>query len=266
MHHSLLLYLYVIRLQIRTRLQYRANLVIGWVAQAFGYASVYGTIWIIANRFERIGGWTWPEIALMLGFHLLGYALGAIFTLVQFRSMEELVRLGTYDALLTRPVNTWAFIVLSGVNIEYGGHIALGIGMITWSIIQLDIDLSILTFFYLVASLFSAALLTGAILTIIGATALVLNRSRHLLGIYFDFWELARYPLTIFALPLQLALLSVAPLGYMAYVPVAALLGKPLPILGELSSLAAILSGPAMAVISILVWHACHRHYQSAGG
>ena len=65
---TLSLYVYLVRLQLRTRLQYRANLVIGWVAQAFGYASVYGTIWIIASRFERLGGWVWPEIALMLGF------------------------------------------------------------------------------------------------------------------------------------------------------------------------------------------------------
>lgn len=263
---TLSLYLYLVRLQLRTRLQYRGNLVIGWVAQAFGYASVYGTIWIIASRFERLGGWVWPEIALMLGFHVLGYALGALFTFVQLRGMEELVRLGTYDTLMVRPVSPWAFLAFSGINIEYGGHIALGVGMIAWALPQLGIDWSVLTVAQLVASLISAALLTGATLTIIAAMALVLTRSRYLFGIYFDFWELSRYPLTIFALPLQVTLLSIVPLGYMAYVPVAALLGKPVPLIGAAAPFAAILSGPVMVVVAILVWQACQRRYQGAGG
>jgi ABC-2 type transport system permease protein len=266
MGHSLSLYLHIMRMQMRSRLQYRANLLIGWVAQAFGYASVYGTIWIIAHRFEKLGGWTWPEIALMLGFHVLGYALGAAFTLVQLRSMEELVRLGTYDTLLVRPLSPWAFLVFSGINIEYGGHITLGIGMMAWALPQLEIDWSLLTALQLAACLVSAALLTGAMLTIVGAMALVLTRSRYLFGIYFDFWELSRYPLSVFALPLQVVLMSVVPLGYMAYVPVASLLGKPVPLLGSAAPFAAILAGPIMVLIAIWVWRICQRRYQGAGG
>jgi ABC-2 type transport system permease protein len=266
MQHSLSLYLYLVRLQLRTRLQYRANLLIGWVAQAFGYASVYGAIWIVASRFEKLGGWVWPEIALMLGFHVLGYALGALFTLVQLRRMEELVRLGTYDTLLVRPVSPWAYLVFSGFNIEYGGHIALGIGMMAWALPQLSIDWSFLTVLQLTTSLVSAALLTAATLTIISAMALILTRSRYLFGIYFDLWELSRYPLSIFAMPLQFVLLSVVPLGYMAYVPTAALLGKPVPLIGGAAPFAGILAGPIMVLIAMSVWQTCQRRHQGAGG
>ena len=266
MRQSLSLYLYLIRLQLRTRLQYRASLIIGWVAQAFGYASVYGAIWIVASRFEKLGGWVWPEIALMLGFHVLGYALGALFTLVQLRRMEELVRLGTYDTLLVRPVSPWAYLVFSGFNIEYGGHITLGIGMMVWALPQTGMDWSLLTVLQLIASLISAALLTGSMLTMIAAMALVLTRSRYLFGIYFDFWELSRYPLTIFAMPLQFVLLSVVPLGYMAYVPIAAFLGKPVPLIGEAAPFTAIFAGPFMVLVAMLVWQSCQRRYQGAGG
>ncbi|MGI2031222.1 ABC transporter permease [Rhizobium panacihumi] len=266
MRHSLSLYLHLMRMQVRTRLQYRANLVIGWVAQAFGYASTYGTIWIIASRFEKIGGWTWPEIALMLGFHTLAYSLGALFTLVQLRAMEELVRHGTYDTLLVRPVSPWAFLVFSGINIEYGGHVSLGIGMIVWALFQLGLDWSVVTVLQFALSLVSAALLSGAMLTAIAALALVLTRSRYLFGLYFDFLEMSRYPLAIFAMPLQFLLLSIVPLGFMGYVPVAALLGKPVPFIGDAAPFAAILAGPLMVVVAMLVWQACQRRYQGAGG
>ncbi|WP_158464443.1 ABC-2 family transporter protein [Rhizobium phaseoli] len=109
------------------------------------------------------------------------------------------------------------------------------------------IDWSMLTILQLTASLFSAALLTGAVITLIGATALLLWRARYLFGIYFDFWELSRYPITIFAAPLQFLLLSGLPFAYMAYVPVAALIGKPVPYLGDAAAPVAIAVGPAAA-------------------
>lgn len=176
----------------------------------------------------------------MLGFHTLAYALGALFTLVQLRAMEELVRLGTYDTLLVRPVSPWAFLVFSGINIEYGGHVSLGIGLIVWALFQLGLDWSFLTILQFALSLISAALLSGAMLTAIAALALVLTRSRYLFGLYFDFLEMSRYPLAILAMPLQFMLLTVMPLGFMGYVPVAALLGKPVPLIGDAAPFAAI--------------------------
>jgi len=257
---------YLMRLRVRTRLEYRAGLVIAWIAQAFGYAGTYGTIWVIVSRFEQIGGWDWPEIALMLGFHVLGYALGASFTFVQLRNMGELVRLGTFDALMVRPMNPWVYLVFSGINIEYGGHVLLGLVLMAWSLPMLDIDWSVLVVLQLALSLVSAALLTAAVITVIGASALILGRSRYLFGIYFDFWELSRYPMTIFAVPVQIAMLTIVPLGFMAFVPVAALLGRPVPFLGDWAGAAAILSGPLAAVIAAFFWRFCVRRYQGAGG
>lgn len=117
MLQTLSVLVHLARLKIRTRLEYRSGLVIAWLAQAFGYIGVYSAIWIIVSRFEQLGGWVWPEIALMLGFHVFGYALGACFTLVQLRGMDELVRRGTFDGLLVQPLHPWLYLVFSGLNI-----------------------------------------------------------------------------------------------------------------------------------------------------
>ena len=73
-------------------------------------------IWIIVSRFDQLGGWTWPEVALLLGFHVLSYAIGASLTFVQLRNMEDQVRQGTFDVLLVRPVNPWAYLCFSGIK------------------------------------------------------------------------------------------------------------------------------------------------------
>jgi len=254
------------RMKIRARLQYRASLAIAWVAQAFGYAGVYSAIWIIVSRFERLGGWVWPEIALMLGFHIFAYAIGACFTFVQLRGMDELVRRGDFDALLVRPIHPWLYLVFSGFNIEYGGHIALGLLLMAWALPALEIAWSPGLLVQFILGIFSAALVTGSIFSAIGASALVLGRSRFLFGIYFDFWEIARYPLSVFAPVLQLTLLTVVPLAYMAYVPVAVLLGKPVPFLGSWAGPISLLAGPLCALACAAYWRWCQNRYQGGGG
>ncbi len=263
---NLSLLLYPVRLRTRARLEFRGSLFIGWIAQAFGYASVFTSIWIILARFEQIGGWSWREMALLLGFHTLGYAVGACLTFVQLRRMEELVYGGEFDALLVRPIRPWAYLVFSGFNIEYGGHFVLGAGLILWAVPQTGIGWSLPVVLQLGASLLSAAMITASMVTIIGACALVLGRARYLFGIYFDFWELSRYPASIFAPSLQFALVTVIPLGYMAYVPVAALLGRPVPYLGSAAVPASLAAGPVCALLAAAFWRFCMRRYQGAGG
>ena len=254
--------LHLARMKMRARLQYRASLIVAWIAQAFGYLGVYSAIWIIVSRFERLGGWTWPEIALMLGFHVFAYALGACLTFVQLRDMDQLVRSGDFDALLVRPLHPWLYLVFSGVNIEYGGHLFLGLFLILWALPELSVAWTPLLALQFAASVISAALITAALFSAIGATALALGRSRFLFGIYFDFWEIARYPLPIFTPLLQITLLTVIPLGFMAYVPVAVLLGKPVPFLGPWASLGAIAAGPLCSVLAARYWQWCQRRYQ----
>ncbi len=137
-------------------------------------------------------------MAMLLGFHTLGYALGACFTLVQLRRMEEIVLGGEFDTLLVRP-STLGLSRLFRLQCGIWRHIVLGAGLIIWALPHLGLVWTAGTAFLLAGGLISAALITASTITIIGAFALILGRARYLFGLYFDFWELSRYPASIFA-------------------------------------------------------------------
>ena len=257
---------HLVRMFVRTKLEYPGALVLSWVSQAVSYGSMYTAIALIVARFGTLGGWSWSEIALLLSFHLLAYSTGASFSFTQFRVMEDLVRQGTMDALLVKPISTWTYLVFSGFNIGYAGHVALAIGLMGWALTQVDVAWSIPLALYFIATLVSGAMVVCALMTMIGATAMVFVRSRHLYSIFFGFWELARYPITIFPLPIQVLLLTAVPLGFISTVPVSVILGKPVPLLGDFAGLACVLAGPAMAGLAMLHWRWCLRNYQGAGG
>jgi len=182
------------------------------------------------------------------------------------RDLEDKVRSGSFDTLLVKPFSPWAYLVFSGLNLGYLGHIVLAVGMLGWSLGALPIEWTLLRVLYAVSSLASAAMVVASLLTMIGACAFVLARSRYLYGIFFGLWELTRYPLNLFPVPLQWLLLTLLPLGFMNYVPVSYLLGKPTVVVGELGGLLSPLVGPLLVGLAAWQWRFCLRRYQGAGG
>ena len=172
----------------------------------------------------------------------------------------------TYDTLLVRPFSPWAYLVFSGLNISYAGHVILAVALMGWAVLSVDFAWSVWSASFLVAALLSATLLTAALITIIGATALIWVRSNHLFSIFFGFWELTRYPLNIFPGGIQTILITAVPLALTSSVPVAALLHKPIPILGDWGGLVALLAGPIWVVLAVTYWRYANSKYQGAGG
>jgi ABC-2 type transport system permease protein len=253
-------------MNFRAQMEYRGAFWIDRIAMIITYASSFAVIWLLVERFDTLAGWGWSELALLYSFHTLSYAMGASFSFTQMRDLEEQVRLGTFDTLLTRPMSPWVYLVFARFNIGYISHIVLALSLMAWALLTIGVDWSIGWIAYFLLSLLSAALVTGAIMTMIGATALAWTRSNHLYSLYFGFWELSRYPLNLFPAAIQGIMLTVVPLGFMAAVPVAVLVGKPLPLLGDFAGPAALLAGPVLTGLAVLHWRYATSKYQGAGG
>jgi ABC-2 type transport system permease protein len=257
---------YLVRLFVKAQMEYRGAFVLDRIAQIVNYGAAYAAIWVLLERFDTLGGWTWSELALLLSFQLLAYALGASFSFTQFREMQNLVRNGTLEVLLVKPFSPWAYLAFSGFNIGYLGHVILGVGLIGWAMFSVDVAWNFGSIFYLAVTMLSAALVVCSIITMIGATAMILVRSNYLFSIFFGFWELTRYPLSIFPAPIQIILYTIIPMGFMAYVPTAFVLGKDISLLGDWGGWVAPFVGPVAALVAMAHWRYCIRHYQGGGG
>ena len=256
----------LVQMHIRSQMEYRGAFWLDRLAQILSYGSVFATLGILLARFETLGGWNWPELALLFSFQLLSYSLGAAMSFVQLRDLEEQVRLGTYDTLLVKPFSPWAYLVFSGLNIGYVGHIILAVALMGWAALAVDVNWSAGAVLFFVGTLVSSTLLTAALITMIGATALIWVRSNHLFAIFFGFWELTRYPLNVFPSGIQIILITAVPLALTSSVPVGALLGKDIPMLGDWAGLVSLLAGPLWVLLAIAHWRYATGKYQGAGG
>lgn len=254
------------KMYVKSQMEYRGAFFLDRIVQIFTYGTAYAAIWVLLLKFDTLGGWDWPELALMLSFQLLAHAIGGAFSFNQFRDMEILVRKGTLDMLMVRPMSPWLYMTFSGLNIGYLGHIILGVGLMSWSLGAVDVAWTFGHAVFILTALVSSALVGASMITMIGASSMVLVQSRHFYSILFGFYELTRYPLTIFPVGLQWLVLTVLPIGFLNYVPVAFYLGKEIPIYGALGGVAALVAGPVWVLIGMGHWRFCMRRYQGAGG
>ncbi|CAN5364653.1 hypothetical protein BH10PSE9_BH10PSE9_08420 [soil metagenome] len=258
--------LFMMRLYIKAQMEYRGAFFIDRLAQIVNYSAGYTTVWLLLHNFGPLGGWDWPEFALLVGFQLFAYALGASVSFVQMRELEDLVHRGQFDVLLVKPFSPWVYIVFRQFNIHYLGHWVLAAGLIAWALTQVEVAWTFGAALHFALSAVSAAMVVAALMTIIGATTFVLVKSNYLFPIFFGFFELVRYPITIYPAALQSVLYTVVPLAFMNFVPVAWLLGKPIPLLGDWAGVLALLVGPVFALLAAAFWRWSVRQYQGAGG
>jgi ABC-2 type transport system permease protein len=256
----------LVQLLVKERMEYRADFILGGFAQIVNYAGSYLVIWLFLTRFHSIGGWTWPEVALLYSIGLFTYALGASFSFVQMRELENLVRQGTFDGILTKPVNPYLYYICRGFNLAYFAHIMISGAVLLWALGVLHIEWSLFRILYFLAAILSGAMIQAGLISIIGGFAFIWVRTNFMFTLFFRIREFTSYPISIYGSVLQIILVLVVPVAFINFFPSAFLLEKEAPLLGSWGMWIAPLIGPAIFWLGYRFWMICINRYQGAGG
>ena len=254
------------RAALRAQTQYRANLLAGLIGGLTYQGVNVVFLALLLNGFGMIGGWGIAELGLLVGIRLAAHSLYVL----PFGGMLEtarLVREGDYDLLLLRPVDQFLQIITRRFNVLTVGDGLLGLAALVGFGLLAPVEWTWWRLGYVVAAVVGGGLVETAVQVAIGslafrggvAAAMQIQADRIVttFGIY---------PLTIFGPAGLFFLCFVFPLGFVAYLPATALLGRvaevPLP-----AGLvwASPLAGWVLLPLSLLLFHRMSRHYQSPG-
>lgn len=260
------LFLHYARLRMKERMEYRGAFILGMISQMVGYGATYAVLWLTLQRFEFIGNWNWPEVALLYSLNVLTYAIGAAFTYTPMTDLEKLVQQGTFDPVLIRPNNPFMTLAAQMFNVGYLGHILLSGAILMWCISQVEIAWTLQTTVFLFLAIVSGSLIQAALLTFIGSWSLVLVKADVLFRFNNSLRDFVNYPISIFGPAIQVLLTTLVPLAFMNFYPAAILLEKDTgtipPEIGWLTPIV----GPIMMFLAFKSFNACTNRYQGAGG
>jgi ABC-2 type transport system permease protein len=187
-------------------------------------AAVTGMLFLAA-RFQGIGVWTQPQIVFMLGYAALVEGLASLFFNYNVLHISRRIGRGQMDHLLIQPQPLWMALLTEGFSPAFAlPMVAPGIGMLLWAFAHLKHAVSIpalcLNMVASTAVLLGFQFLWGCLAFTAPRAAEEINSSTlELMS------QLKQYPLNGAGTLLRFGLMTVLPVGFLAWIPCRALLG-----------------------------------------
>ena len=260
------LYFRLTRLYLRSRMQYRANFVVGLLGLIAWNAVNLSLIGIVVTRFTSLKNWTLWELVFLYCFWILGYSLYGLF-FSHTTDLEDYLIEGTFDQFLLRPASP--LVQLLGREFQYLeiADALFGTVGIALAYTQLELRWSAWHWAFFLLSAISSAVILLALNLLIGCTAFWSGRSRGALFVVNQFHGLVQwYPIDIFGRTFRIIVTGLLPIAFMNYYPSLVLLHK----LNQTASvgwLAYLSPVVALGLIGLAsrVWHRALIQYTSSG-
>lgn len=257
------MYYKLIRISMKSRLQYRADFFIG-IANVFVLNGVnLALIGILLHRFHSLHGWNIWDMFFLYSLFMIGHSIYSLL-FWHFNAIDDFITKGTFDQFLLRPLSP--LIQFLGREIQPFGFGDVAVGVITFAIAfqHEGLHWPLWKWLYLILAIASGTAVEMAIRWAIAASAFWFGRSVGFTIIANRLNLLVQqYPIDVFGNWFRLAV-TVIPVAFMNYYPSLVLLGKS----NGIGSWLGLLS-PVTAVLAVfaawLIWRQGLKVYTSSG-
>lgn len=222
-----LLYLEFIKLKFMGIAEYRKAFILGGIAQFASYGAEFMLIWVLIDRFESINGWGTYEVLLLYALNLASYAMAAFFLFMPCIQLPNLIKNGVFDEVLTKPLNSFLYLVCREVNPAYYSHLLVSFVVMGICFDKLNISFSWGNLLFLVATLIGGALIqaSGLIFTAVPSFWIVETQWLQSLA-FFELRNFIKYPISVYNKLIQVVLTFVFPYAFINFFPVQYFLQK----------------------------------------
>lgn len=249
---------YVIALQ--GKLEYRVDFVVGIVTSMMMQAAALSLLWIVMRSAPTLSGWEAPQVLFLFGMTAACLGGSELF-FNQIWMLPYAIVAGDLDRLLTYPVRSLWFYLVTRPELHAFGNLLTGIGYVAASLIWMHAP----WYVWCAAPLFwvCSMLIYSSVLTWFACLSFrFVGPQMSSMMIGHNLLQATRYPLSTYPRWVQGLLLFVFPFGTFHYLPGAVLFGKGAP-------LVALGAAPVCALVAAWLaqkaWDAGLRYYESTG-
>ncbi len=223
---------------------------------------------LLAARFDGIGGWSEREVLFMLGFALAARGLLDFFCGWNVAFVSRKIGRGQLDHTLLQPQPLPVALLLEGFAPVTGSPALLaGIGLLTFASVRLGIEPGPGWLALLALNLLAAAVIMLAFAYAWGSLAFFAPRGAEEINSQTMrlIEQLRVFPLDGVPRVLRVGMLTVVPAGLAAWLPSGALLGKTPGAWGAVGALVTPLCAVAFAGLAVWIFRRGLLHYGRTG-
>jgi ABC-2 type transport system permease protein len=241
-------------------LQYRTNLVIQLVQSTLGLATALLGLGIVFSKTDTLAGWRPAELLAIVGVFTLVSGLTQLVVRPSLARFMEDVRLGTFDFILTKPVDAQILASMRQIEVWKLVDVVVGLVVLTVAINQLGASVGLAEAISFLVALLAGVTIIYSFLLILATCAFWFVRLDNILNIFQSMYEAGRWPIGIYPPWLRTTLTFLVPIGFAITVPTEGLVGR----LTSPNLLGAIALAIALPVVARVFWRIGVRHYSGA--
>ena len=133
------IYLRLVGARLRAQLEYRFSAVLQVLGTALLTIGDFVAIVVIFANIPELGGWTVQEVALLYALATVSFAFTDI-AIGHLDLFPQMIREGTFDQILVRPLPSLFQVVASDFAIRRFGRVLQGLAVLAYALVALDID------------------------------------------------------------------------------------------------------------------------------
>lgn len=255
------LYKDFVKQNIKVMLEYRIDFIIGFFSTfVLQFGGIF-FIWVIFDNIKNLNGWTFYEVTFIYGMLTLAKSINHIFFDNLWVLGNQYIREGRFDTILLRPVPPLFHLVAEKLQQDGVGNLVIGAILVTKSLMELNVDISILLVLSIILFAISGGLIFAAINTIATVSSFWFVQSNMFIWSIFSLSEFAYYPITIYHRGIQMLLTWIVPYAFASYYPSTFVLHKDFGWYSFLSPVIAIV----LWTVALRVWKWGLKNYTSTG-
>lgn len=268
MRWALSTYVRLITIQIRGQVAYRVSFLFDVLATALITTLSFLSLALVFQRFENLGGWRLGEVAFLYGMVELAFGtMDMLFSGFDPHDFAQLIRRGTFDQLLLRPVNVTLQVLGLRFVLRRLGRILQGLIIFAAALALADVHWTPAKLLYVPVVFASLVSFFGGLFVIGSTIAFWTVESAEVTNIFtYGGSEMMSYPMHIYPGWMQRFFTYVVPAIFLNYYPALYFLEKPDPFdAPAIARFLAPLVGFGVLALALRFWRFGIRHYQSTG-
>lgn len=248
------------RYSLLHELEYRVNFLANALLSLFWVTWAVLGITVLFLHTDKLGEWSYPEVLMVAALFTLFNGLMDALWRPNVKAVISQVHTGSFDFVLTKPVNAQFMASLRNIVIWRFGDVLVGIGLIIYALSLLRITPGLTQIGAFIIMLVAGCIIVYSVWIMMVSLAFWFVKIENITEVFSAFYEAGRYPVTIYPGIVRGILTFVVPIAFVTTFPVSALLGKlDWSIMGI-----GIFLAIAFFLVSNRVWTFALAHYTSA--
>src|ERR1019366_1803368 len=121
---------------LQAKLEYRVHFILGVVTSCMLQLAALGMLWIVLNQTKDLNGWTPEQLLLLFGVTAASLGTSELF-FNHIWMLPYYVVMGELDRLLTYPVDSLYFLLITRPELHAFGNLVTGFTLATIALLRL---------------------------------------------------------------------------------------------------------------------------------